>query len=240
MPKQKVNRWLARNRRIRSENDFNRIMCEYVTFKYGVIAKEVCTFYDQLRDKYPAKNFYKGSKGFRTWVRDQIKTYVDEHPSSGDEDVSDANETSHLLREDVSDENETGHLLREDVSDENETGHLLREGQLAAQVVETELEEDVLSQAVREAGFDELQPTASIHEEQQQPQLIEVDNSVNIIIGDNIHEEQRQQQLNELDNVVNQIIADLEAGQDEGIGMDLFQSEEIPETWDNEPLVEWW
>ena len=196
MAKQKSDRWLVRNRKIRAENDFNRIMCEYVTFKYGPIAKEVCTFYDQLRDKYPAKAFYKGSKGFRAWVHDEIKTYVDEHPSSGDEDVSDANETGHL----------------------------------AAQVVETEPEKDVLSQAVREACFDELQP-------------IEAD----IIIGDNIHEEQRQQQLNELDNIVNQIIADLEMDQDEGIGVDLFQSEGIPlsqsedilENW-NEPLVEWW
>ena len=134
MPKQKVNRWLLRNQRVRAENDFHRVMCEYVTYKYGPIATEVCTFYDQLRDKYPTKNFYKGSRGFKTWVRKQIEEYVDEHPPSGDEqqvaESADGNEKetepvvddvlSQLVRETVVDEVQATAFLPPSINEEQQ------------------------------------------------------------------------------------------------------------------------
>ena len=71
MPKD--NRWNKRNKRIRVENDYNRVLREYLLIKHAPIAEEFSTFYDSLREKYPKKHCYKGSKSFRTWVRTQIE-----------------------------------------------------------------------------------------------------------------------------------------------------------------------
>ena len=86
------NRWARRNNRLRAENDFNRVMREYVTYKYGPIAEECCRFYDQLKDKYPTKSFYKGSTQFRTWVGKQIEEYVASGNDSTDSSDSHNNE----------------------------------------------------------------------------------------------------------------------------------------------------
>ena len=64
------------------ENDFNRVMKEYVTIKYGPIAEECALFYDQLREKYPQKNVYKNTKEFRQWVKTEIVKYIDEHEAN--------------------------------------------------------------------------------------------------------------------------------------------------------------
>ena len=93
MSKQKVDRWYIKNQKKRAENDFNRVMCAYVTHKYGPIAKEVCEFYDHLRGKYPTRKFYKGSKGFKAWVNNQIVMYCAEHPSSADEQDAGCNQS---------------------------------------------------------------------------------------------------------------------------------------------------
>ena len=49
---------------------------EYLTVKYEPIAKEFNIFYNSMREKCPDKHIYKGSKKFRTWVRNQIVQYV--------------------------------------------------------------------------------------------------------------------------------------------------------------------
>ena len=43
--------------------------------KYGPISDEFNEFYEDLKDKYPDKSYYKGSKKFRVWVQDKIKKY---------------------------------------------------------------------------------------------------------------------------------------------------------------------
>ena len=80
-----VDRWSEKNAKARADNDFNRVLREYITYKYGPIAEEFCRFYDWLRDMYPAKRFYKGSRQFRTWVTNQIAEYV---ASGNEEQVS--------------------------------------------------------------------------------------------------------------------------------------------------------
>ena len=81
MSEEKNNRWLVKNKRIRAENHFNSVMCEYIKYKYGEIAIEFCKFYDQLMAKQPAKDHktYKGAKAFKTWVSDQIAEYCKEN-----------------------------------------------------------------------------------------------------------------------------------------------------------------
>ena len=64
-----------RNKRVRAENDHNRVLNEYIMIKYGPISDEFNEFYEDLKDKYPDKSFYKGSKKFRVWVQDKIKKY---------------------------------------------------------------------------------------------------------------------------------------------------------------------
>ena len=74
MPKDSE-RWNKRNKRLRAENDYNLVLKEYLTVKYGPIVSEFSVFYDSLREKYPDNHSYKGSKKFRTWVRNQIVQY---------------------------------------------------------------------------------------------------------------------------------------------------------------------
>ena len=74
MPKE--NRWTVRNKKLRAENDFNRVMREFVTYKYGPIAVECACFYDKLRTKYPDNGTYTGAKKFRRWVTHEIKEYI--------------------------------------------------------------------------------------------------------------------------------------------------------------------
>ena len=82
MPKTEKSRHQKRYNRLAVENDFNRVMKEYVTIKYGPIAEECALFYDQLREKYPQKNVYKNTKEFRQWVKTEIVKYIDEHEAN--------------------------------------------------------------------------------------------------------------------------------------------------------------
>ena len=91
MPKDNE-RWNRRNKRLRVENDYNKVLSEYLMVKYGPIANEFSIFYDSLREKYPDRHFYKGSKKFRTWVRNQIEQYDadknEENTEENDENTS--------------------------------------------------------------------------------------------------------------------------------------------------------
>ena len=90
MPKE--NRWLIRNKKIRAENDFNRVMREFVTYKYGPVATECAAFYDMLRTKYPDNGTYLGAKKFRKWVTSEIKKHINnEQADNGIQDNNQAN-----------------------------------------------------------------------------------------------------------------------------------------------------
>ena len=94
-----VDRWSKKNAKARADNDFNRVMREYITYKYGPIAEEFCRFYDWLKDKYPAKRFYKGSIQFRTWVTNQIAGYV--ASGNGEQVSQEQPETLELIASEV-------------------------------------------------------------------------------------------------------------------------------------------
>ena len=89
---------------MRADNDFNRVMREYVTYKYGPIATECAKFYDQLRDKYPSKVFYKGSKKFRAWVSKEIAEYTTANGSSDEQETSSTEQEQEPRGEHVSKE----------------------------------------------------------------------------------------------------------------------------------------
>ena len=77
-------RWNKRNKKLRAENDYNRVLKEYLTVKHESIVSEFSAFYDSLREKYPDDNSYKGSKKFRTWVQNQIVLYNVENTEEND------------------------------------------------------------------------------------------------------------------------------------------------------------
>ena len=215
MSKQKTgdNRWVIRNRKIRAENDFNQVMCLYVTHKYGPIAMEVCDFYDKLRTKYPTRRFYKGSRRFKTWLNKQITTYCEEHTSSGDEQAS---ETDPVADEQAS---ETDPVADEQVP---ETDPVADE-----QVPETDpVVEDVLSLAMREFG--EMQPVAqhvtipsnSTREELQLQELNDLDSVLAQIIAD-LESEQDE------GVVMDPVLGEIEEALNNPVVYD-------------DPMVEWW
>ena len=90
MPKE--NRWTVRNKKLRVENDFNRVMREFVTYKYGPIAVECADFYDKLRDKYPDNGTYIGAKKFRRWVTREIKEHINDNNREVDDNNNSNNE----------------------------------------------------------------------------------------------------------------------------------------------------
>ena len=224
MSKQKVDRWRLKNKNKRAENDFNKVMCLYVTHKYGPIAKEVCEFYDKLRAKYPTKKFYKGSRRFKEWVNNQITMYCEGHTSCDDEQQSSSSG-------DEQQPQTTDPVAAEPMADEQalETTDPVADGPIAGeQVVETTdpIAENNLSSVIQEAWFDV-----------KHKDFCEA-------WSDSIREQQQIQELDALDDVLDQIIADLEAGQDEGIVADpvVDEVEDFLNTQvdDGEPLVEWW
>ena len=227
---QTSNRWLVRNRKIRCENDYNRVMNEYIGFKYAAIKQEVDIFYSNLRDKYPDKPSYKGSKAFRTWVLREIKNYVEGNTASGEAEtvvlvegfapaVIDE-EQQRQLRGDTMNEL-VNHGDAGTASGEAETVVLV-EGFAPAVIDEEQQRQlrgdtmnelvnhgdagtDVLSELIGQAGIAEKQPSFGMP-----------------LDGDVL-------ELNQMDKLVNELIQDLE--------MDLFQVEDIVE---NDPPVDWW
>ena len=51
----------TRNKRVRAETDYNRVLNEYIIVKHEPIVHEFTAFYDSLRGKYPEKQ-YRGAK----------------------------------------------------------------------------------------------------------------------------------------------------------------------------------
>ena len=84
-----------RNKRIRAETDYNRVLNEYVMLKYEPIAQEFSEFYDTLREKYPEKYVYKGAKRFRSWVRSEIAKY-DACKNAVEQNANDVSEAANL------------------------------------------------------------------------------------------------------------------------------------------------
>ena len=152
---QTPNRWLVRNRKIRFENDYNRVMNEYIGFKYVAIKQEVDIFYSNLRDKYPDKASYKGSKAFRTWVLREIKNYVEGNTASGEAETV-AEEQQQQLRGDTMNE-------------------LVNHGDAGT---------DVLSEAIGQAGIAEKQPPFGMPLDVDVLELNQMDKLVNEMIQD--------------------------------------------------------
>ena len=126
MPKTQ-NRHQRRYSRLRAENDFNRVMKEYVTLKYGPIAEEFCGFYDQLRDKYPDTNVYKNTKQFRQWVKDEITKYIDEHDDDEATDNNNNNNNNTAAGENENDE--AGNYAAAGENENDEAGNYAAAGE---------------------------------------------------------------------------------------------------------------
>ena len=200
-------------------------MNEYIGFKYAAIKQEVDIFYSNLRDKYPDKASYKGSKAFRTWVLREIKNYVEGNTASGEA------ETVVLVEgfaPAVIDE-EQQRQLRGDTMNE-----LVNHGDAGT---------DVLPEPIGQAGIAEKQPPFGMPLDGDVLELNQMDKLVNEMIPEPIGQAgiaEKQPpfgmpldgdvlELNQMDKLVNEMIQDLE--------MDLFQVEGIVE---NDPPVDWW
>ena len=201
MPKEKINRWAIRNKRLRAENHFNRVMCEYITYKYGEIAMECTEFYDQLMEKYPTKSTktYKGSKEFKKWVSSKIAAYCNENTEQETRDEHAQQETS--------DEHAQQETRDEHAQQETSDEHAEQETR------DEHAQQETSDEHAQQETSDEhaQQETSDEHAEQARGNLI-------------------NQALLLADNEVENIIAELENGDvpldtndDEGIHLDLYE-----------------
>ena len=146
---------------MRADNDFNRVMREYVTYKYGPIATECAKFYDQLRDKYPSKGFYKGSKNFRAWVSKEIAEYTTANGSSDEQETSSTEQEQEPRGEHVSKEI-AEYTTANGSSDEQETSSTEQEQEPRGEHVSKEIAEYTTAN-----GSSDEQETSSTEQEQE-------------------------------------------------------------------------
>ena len=171
MPKDNE-RWNRRNKRLRCENDYNKVLCEYLMVKYGPIANEFSIFYDSLREKYPDRHFYKGSKRFRTWVRNQIEQY---DPGKNEENAKENDENTGqaaILGELVVDPPQEGQQPQQNDENIHEAATL---GELVGELVVDPPQEEQQPQQ---------NPIENIIENGQQNALEELDALIGVIIAD--------------------------------------------------------
>ena len=197
MPKDSCERWNKRNKRLRVENDYNRVLREYLLIKHAPIAEEFSTFYDSLRKKYPEKHCYKGSKSFRTWVRTQIE-----------QDDVEKNTTETTEEQNVSEQNGVEKNTTETTEEQNVSEAATLGGIVADDVPEAASLGGIVADDVPEAAA-----LGGI-----------VDDVIGeIVVGptplENIIANGRQEELEELDVLIGNIIADLESQCDEGIAL---------------------
>ena len=200
-----------RNKRIRAENDYNRVQNEYLLMKYGPIAQEFSEFYDSLREKYPEKHVYKGSKRFRIWVQSEIEKY-DNNKNTEEQNVNDVPEAV-VRGENVNNVSEA--VVRgENVNNVSEA------------VVRGENVNDVSEAVVRGENVNDV-PEAVVRGENVNdvPSLGEIiDDTIgeNVVVPaplENIIANGLPQELEELDALIGNIIADIESQCDEGISL---------------------
>ena len=196
----------SRNKRLRAEIDYNRVQNEYILAKYGAIAEEFSQFYDVLREKYPTKYIYKGSKRFRFWVQDEIEKY-DNHKNveerNADNDVSEAAIGVDNVSEAVVNINDTIEEvgLGDVINGELDIDAIIKELGVA-DVVDDSVGANVVNNPV---GANVVNNPVGANVVVQQHPLENV-------IANGLPEE-----LHELDNLIEGIIADIESNCDEGI-----------------------
>ena len=195
-----------RNKRLRVETDYNRVLNEYIQVKYGPIAEEFATFYDALKSKYPQKQ-YKGSKKFRVWVRREIKNYKE---NSVDVVVPEANSVDVAVPEANSVVVAVPNAMPKDVSEVVNLSGLIEDTIGAEVQVLPPLENIIANGGPHLSGLIE----DTIGAEVQVPPPLE-----NIIANGG------PQQLEALDELIAGIIAEIEGEYDEGI--DLSGSHEL-------------
>ena len=182
-----------RNKRIRAETDYNRVLNEYIMLKYEPIAEEFTKFYDSLRTKYPEKHVYKGSKKFRYWVRSEIEKYE-----------SNKNTEEQQREAVVRDENDAD-VSEAVVRNENDAD-------VSEAVVRDENDADVSEAVVNVPDTLNVVSLAEI-----------VDNSIgaSVVVPplENVIANGLPLELEELDAFIGNIIADIESQCDEGISL---------------------
>ena len=195
-----------RNKRVRAETDYNRVLNEYILLKYEPVAEEFAKFYDSLRTKYPEKYVYKGSKKFRYWVRGEIVKY-ESHKNTeeqqreavvrdeNDADVSKAvvhNENNAYVSEAVVRNENNAYVSEAVVHNENDAG---------------------VSEAV--VNVPDTLDVASLAE------IVDISIGANIAVPplENVIANGLPQELEELDALIGNIIADIESQCDEGIDL---------------------
>ena len=195
-----------RNKRIRAETDYNRVLNEYILVKYEPIAEEFAEFYDSLRSKYPEKHVYKGSKKFRHWVRSEIG----KHESNKN--------TEEQQREAVVRDENDADVSEAVVRNENDAD-------VSEAVVRNENDANVSEAMVRnENDADVSEAVVNVPDTLNVVSLAEiVDNSIgaNVVVPplENVIANGLPQELEELDALIGNIIADIESQCDEGISL---------------------
>ena len=223
MAKEKTNRWTVRNKKLRAENDFNRVMREYVTYKYGSIAVECCEFYDKLRNKYPTKGIYTGAKKFRAWVTHEIEEYTAVNgasSNSGEQEIS--------SRCSSSDEHEVNNSSEQEISNgstEQEISNGSSEQEISNGSTEQEISNGSTEQEISNGSTEQEISNGSTEQEIS-------NGSTEQEISNGSTEQERRDQANgnvieaalelaaiEIDN----FIAEEEENGDEGIDLDVWE-----------------
>ena len=215
-------RWCdnKRNKRLRAENDYNRVQNEYLMVKYEPVAQEFSEFYDSLREKYPQKHTYKGSKKFRTWVRSEIEKY-DSNKNTEEQNVNDVPEAV-VRGENVNDVSEA--VVRgENVNDVSEA---VVRGENVNDVPEAVVNVNDIPEAVacgeNAVAVPEAVSLGEIIDDTIGENVVVPAPLENIIANgplENILANGLPQELEELDAIIGNIIADIESQCDEGISL---------------------
>ena len=200
-----------RNKRLRAENDYNRVQNEYLMMKYEPIAQEFSEFYDSLREKYPEKHVYKGSKRFRIWVRSEIEKY-DSNKNTEEQNVNDVPEAV-VRGENVNNVSEA--VVRgENV---NHVSEAVVRGENVNDVPEAVVNVNDIPEAVA-CG----ENAVAVPEAVSLGEIIDDTIGANVMVPaplENIIANGLPQELEELDALIGNIIADIESQCDEGISL---------------------
>ena len=232
MPKE--NRWVVRNKRLRAENDFNRVMREFVTYKYGPIAVECAAFYDKLRTKYPDNGTYTGAKKFRRWVTHEIKEYINNEiqDTEANNEIQDTEANNEI--QDTEANNEIQDTEANNEIQDTEANNEIQDTEANNEIQDTEANNEIQD---TEAN-NEIQDTEANNEIQDTEANNEIqDTEANNEIQDTDREANDNNGVLLLaDNEIREILEELENGNvplggdeevlfpdDEGIHLDLYE-----------------
>ena len=194
----KDNRWTMRNKRLRKENDYNRVLNEYINLKHNAVGEEFCKFYNELRGKYPDRYFYKGSKNFRGWVISEIEKYDVSRAADEGENVNNTAEAAVLQNTDV---------------------------EATVSVVDEGVQSAVVGAAVQDLG--EIVNNMTEAADQDLGEIVIGSNVVVPPPMENIIANGAPSELEELNALIGDVIADIEGQCDEGIELSPHHELEI-------------